>query len=1089
MNHANQTVQSQARRTTFVSLGLLLLFTVLLSPSVRAADISWRRPEGGNFNSAGSWFGGVVPGVGDTARFGLSATLPLTEYTVSFSANATNSALKVEDDFVLFDLNGHSYTTEGTNMEIGNVVGKIGQLTLTDGTWNLNINTSIIEIGAVAGASGALFVSTGAQIGGLMPLVHVGDDGGGTLLVQNGGDISASATRVGWTSAGAATITGASSTLINSGALTVGHLGSGVLTISSGGVVQSAGGTIAGAATGSVNVTNATSRWTNSGELKVAVGAVGELNISNIGRVENTNAYLGWGDQGTATIGDDFQSAFLSQWINSGTLSVGYFGNGTLTIKANGYVQNTNGMMADQNFSTSQVTLQSPNAQWVNSGDLIVGKGGDATLTVTAGTVESVNAMLGEGNFSSGTATIDGPDSEWINPGNLSIGGGVSGASAGPGTLTITNGGQLTAAPAPTVAIKVGDLGTGTLTVSSGGVIQGFSEFFVAFNPGVTGTATVTGAGSIVNAFGLSVGTKGTGTFDITAGGTVQTAGTGSDIGSSIGASGTVNVDGANSRWINSSNELFVGYRGSGTLTITNAGRVDNSDGWIGYREEGTGQVTVAGANSLWNNSGDLTIGRLGDGTLVVTGGGIVQNSNGYIGRSTVAGGSGTVTVTGAGSTWTNSNFVYVGYDSEGVGSLSVEAGGAVTCTTGFVGNVAGSHGTANVDGPGSTWTTSGTLAVGDGSLTVSNGGAVVTNGSFGTLAAESTWNADVTVVGQGSSWSLTGALLTVGFGGTAAVNILDGGSVASFDARLAADTGSSGTVVVGGAGSTWTIGRRLGVGGDAGTLVGGGAGTLNINPGGTVEVEQNTVIFPSSIVRLQGGTLDTTAISFPNGGGQFEWTSGTLHVGTFNGNLVNQGGTLAPGHSAGTTTIAGSYAQQSGGKLEIQIGFTPGAIGYDRVIVSSLADLNGELQLALLDGFVPGASSTFTILTTASGIVGAFSNIANGARLDTIDDLGSFQVNYGAGSAFNPNMVVLSNFIPNALPGDFNDDGVVDAADFVMWRKLNLGSAAYNTWHQNYGESLGGSISNSIPEPVTTRFLLFTAICSFVRLRPLDLA
>jgi hypothetical protein len=241
--------------------------------------------------------------------------------------------------------------------------------------------------------------------------------------------------------------------------------------------------------------------------------------------------------------------------------------------------------------------------------------------------------------------------------------------------------------------------------------------------------------------------------------------------------------------------------------------------------------------------------------------------------------------------------------------------------------------------------------------------------------------------------------------------------------------------------------------------------------------------------VRLQGGMLDTTEISFHNGGGQFEWTSGTLHVGTFSGNLLNQGGTLAPGHSAGTTTITGSYTQQFGGNLEIEIGFTPGAIGHDRVNVSSFAELHGELQLALLDGFVPGASSTFTILTAASGILGAFSNIANGARLDTIDDLGSFQVNYGAGSAFNPNHIVLSNFLPNTLPGDFNDDGVVDGADFVMWRKVDLGPAAYNTWRQHFGESLGGGSSadvfdGAVPEPSSSLALAASVIAGGMLVR-----
>ncbi len=44
------------------------------------------------------------------------------------------------------------------------------------------------------------------------------------------------------------------------------------------------------------------------------------------------------------------------------------------------------------------------------------------------------------------------------------------------------------------------------------------------------------------------------------------------------------------------------------------------------------------------------------------------------------------------------------------------------------------------------------------------------------------------------------------------------------------------------------------------------------------------------------------------------------------------------------------------------------------------------------------------------------------------------------------------------ALDGDYNGDGVVNAADYVMWRKTNInGSAGYNTWRANFGESGGG--------------------------------
>jgi hypothetical protein len=73
---------------------------------------------------------------------------------------------------------------------------------------------------------------------------------------------------------------------------------------------------------------------------------------------------------------------------------------------------------------------------------------------------------------------------------------------------------------------------------------------------------------------------------------------------------------------------------------------------------------------------------------------------------------------------------------------------------------------------------------------------------------------------------------------------------------------------------------------------------------------------------------------------------------------------------------------------------------------------------------------------------------------------------------------------LPEDLPGDFNEDGTVDAADYVTWRKLNEGDmVAYNEWVTNFGRSetgMGGGGefgSPSIPEPAAFTVLIL-GIC-----------
>src|SRR5262249_18783185 len=68
-------------------------------------------------------------------------------------------------------------------------------------------------------------------------------------------------------------------------------------------------------------------------------------------------------------------------------------------------------------------------------------------------------------------------------------------------------------------------------------------------------------------------------------------------------------------------------------------------------------------------------------------------------------------------------------------------------------------------------------------------------------------------------------------------------------------------------------------------------------------------------------------------------------------------------------------------------------------------------------------------------------------------------------------------------IPGDFNSDGRVDAADYVVWRK-GLGTtylpSDYSTWRTNYGRTSATGLSvdggTSVPEPCGVLFLLLGA-------------
>jgi hypothetical protein len=85
-------------------------------------------------------------------------------------------------------------------------------------------------------------------------------------------------------------------------------------------------------------------------------------------------------------------------------------------------------------------------------------------------------------------------------------------------------------------------------------------------------------------------------------------------------------------------------------------------------------------------------------------------------------------------------------------------------------------------------------------------------------------------------------------------------------------------------------------------------------------------------------------------------------------------------------------------------------------------------------------------------------------------------------------------------LPGDYNADNVVDAADYTVWRNhLSgaagtlpndvdggvIGTAQYARWKANYGTALGGSSAAiSVPEPGALSYAWIGAVSIVVMRR-----
>jgi probable HAF family extracellular repeat protein len=103
--------------------------------------------------------------------------------------------------------------------------------------------------------------------------------------------------------------------------------------------------------------------------------------------------------------------------------------------------------------------------------------------------------------------------------------------------------------------------------------------------------------------------------------------------------------------------------------------------------------------------------------------------------------------------------------------------------------------------------------------------------------------------------------------------------------------------------------------------------------------------------------------------------------------------------------------------------------------------------------------------------------------RAEAISADGQFIVGSGKNPSGNTEAWLARIAIAPTLPGDFNLDGHVDAADYVVWRKNPGGIYTpddYSTWRANFGATLnpgsgptGSASGPAIPEPSTLMLLL----------------
>ena len=205
---------------------------------------------------------------------------------------------------------------------------------------------------------------------------------------------------------------------------------------------------------------------------------------------------------------------------------------------------------------------------------------------------------------------------------------------------------------------------------------------------------------------------------------------------------------------------------------------------------------------------------------------------------------------------------------------------------------------------------------------------------------------------------------------------------------------------------------------------------------------------------------------------------------------LLQNDGHLEIGNSPGAASLPAGFTQTLSGHAAFEIGGLTAGSDFDLLdVTGATANLDGSIELSLINGFMPSPGESFQIIT-ADSVIGSFADV-------TGTDIGGglmFEVVY---NATNVTLYVVGQ----PIPGDLNGDGFVGLSDLDIvlanWNQtvppgnpladpsgdhyVGLDDLDIVLEHWNMGVPPSAQV-DVIPEPASVLFMLSGLLMVYVR-------